>query len=339
MRRTVLIVDDHGAFRASAAALLEAGGFAVVGEAADGGGAIAQVERLRPQVVLLDIQLPDQDGFAVAERLSAVPDPPRVVLISSRDASAYGPRLLAAPALGFIAKRQLSGQGLAALVDERELERALGSAAKLAVENEALRAEVLAQLHDLRGSRTRIVEAGDAERRRLERNLHDGAQQRLLALSYDVRLARAEAAEEELAALLDAAGDETDAALDELRDLAHGIYPAILTEAGLAAALETLADEAPLPVEVGDVDAARHAPAVETTAYIAIADAIEDARGRGATFLAARVIREGDRLVITAEDDGVPRGSRLVHVADRVGALGGSLDVGEKSLRAEVPCA
>ena len=99
-----------------------------------------------------------------------------------------------------------------ALVDERELARALGSAARLAVENEALRAEALAQLRELRDSRARIVEAGDAERRRLERNLHDGAQQRLLALSYDLRLARAGAAgdgDEKLVALLDAAGAET----------------------------------------------------------------------------------------------------------------------------------
>ena len=116
MRPTVLIVDDHAAFRASAAALLEADGFEVVGGAADGAGALAETERLRPGIVLLDIQLPGEDGFAVAERLSAVPDPPRVVLISSRDARSYGPRLGSAPALGFIAKRQLSGQALAALV-------------------------------------------------------------------------------------------------------------------------------------------------------------------------------------------------------------------------------
>jgi DNA-binding NarL/FixJ family response regulator len=116
MRRTVMIVDDHEAFRESASALLEAEGFAVVGEAADGGAAIAEAERLRPEVVLLDIQLPDTDGFAVAERLSAVPDPPRVVLISSRDASSYGPRLDSAPARGFITKRELSGARLLALV-------------------------------------------------------------------------------------------------------------------------------------------------------------------------------------------------------------------------------
>jgi DNA-binding NarL/FixJ family response regulator len=116
MRPTVLIVDDHEAFRESASALLEAEGFAVVGQAGDGGAAVAEAERLRPQVVLLDIQLPDLDGFAVAERLDRLPDPPRVVLISSRDATAYGPRLRTGPARGFIAKRELSGQALAAIV-------------------------------------------------------------------------------------------------------------------------------------------------------------------------------------------------------------------------------
>jgi DNA-binding NarL/FixJ family response regulator len=116
MRTTVLIVDDHGGFRESATALLEAEGFAVVGEATDGLAALDAVERLKPDVVLLDVQLPDVDGFAIAERLAAVPDPPRVVLISSREAAAYGSRLQAAPACGFLAKRDLSGASVAALV-------------------------------------------------------------------------------------------------------------------------------------------------------------------------------------------------------------------------------
>jgi DNA-binding NarL/FixJ family response regulator len=116
MRQTVLIVDDHDAFRESASALLEAEGFEVIGEAADGDAAIAEADRLRPEVVLLDIQLPDIDGFTVAERLSTRAEPPRVVLISSRDAAAYGPRLEATPAQGFITKRELSGAALAALV-------------------------------------------------------------------------------------------------------------------------------------------------------------------------------------------------------------------------------
>jgi DNA-binding NarL/FixJ family response regulator len=116
VRPTVLIVDDHADFRTSARALLEAEGFDVVGEAADGERAITEVRRLRPDVVLLDVQLPDLDGFAVAEQLAARGGGAVVVLISSREAAAYGPRLQAAPARGFIAKRSLSGEALAALL-------------------------------------------------------------------------------------------------------------------------------------------------------------------------------------------------------------------------------
>ena len=229
----------------------------------------------------------------------------------------------------------------AAGLDERVLERAIGSAARLAVENEALRAETLAQIRELRDSRMRIVAAGDAERRRLERNLHDGAQQRLLALSYDLRRARAAAVEdgdEARAARLEAAGRVTDAALEELRRLARGIYPAILSEAGLGPALESLADEAPLPVELVETPAARLAAVAERTAYVALAEAIEDASARGASFVEARVAGVGDRLVLEAGDDGSPRAAPLEHLADRVGAVGGSLELGERVLVAEIPC-
>jgi DNA-binding NarL/FixJ family response regulator len=117
VRQTVLIVDDHADFRRSSTALLEAEGFHVVGEAADGAEAISAVARLRPDIVLLDIQLPSRDGFSVAEQLSTGPDPPAVVLISSRDATAYGPRLQQSPARGFIPKSSLSGEALTALLE------------------------------------------------------------------------------------------------------------------------------------------------------------------------------------------------------------------------------
>jgi DNA-binding NarL/FixJ family response regulator len=116
VRTTVLIVDDHPEFRASATALLEAEGFAVIATVANGETAIEAVARLRPEVVLLDVQLPGTDGFAVADELAQLGEPPRVVLISSREAAAYGARLDAAPARGFLAKRELSGAALAALV-------------------------------------------------------------------------------------------------------------------------------------------------------------------------------------------------------------------------------
>ena len=116
MARTVLIVDDHAPFRALARALLQLEGFEVVGEAGDALSALDAVRRLRPSVVLLDIQLPDLDGFEVARRLARAGDPPAIVLVSSRDRSAYRRRLAESPARGFIAKSDLSGAAVAALV-------------------------------------------------------------------------------------------------------------------------------------------------------------------------------------------------------------------------------
>jgi len=116
VRPTLVIVDDHADFRASARALLEAEGFEVVGEAADSVSAFEAVEELRPQVVLLDIQLPGLDGFAIAEKLGGTPDPPAVVLISSRDAKTYGSRLEMSSVRGFLPKSGLSGKALATLL-------------------------------------------------------------------------------------------------------------------------------------------------------------------------------------------------------------------------------
>ncbi len=230
----------------------------------------------------------------------------------------------------------------ARLSDDPGLLEEVLATARIAVENEQLQAEVRAQLEDLRTSRARIVETGDAERRRLERDLHDGAQQLLVALSYDLRVAKARVeadVDSELTTLLSSAGAKAQTALGELRELAHGIYPAILAEAGLEAALATLADEAPLPVELGDVTPERYTEPVETAAYRTVVEGIDDAAGREATFVSVDVGREEGRLIVTLRDDGAARMSPLVHLADRVGALGGSLEVGETTLRAVVPCA
>ena len=112
MARTVLIVDDHAPFRALAGALLQLEGFEVVGEAADARSALDAVRRLRPSVVVLDVQLPDLDGFEVARRLAQAGDPPAIVLVSSRDRSAYRRRLADSPACGFVAKSELSGESI-----------------------------------------------------------------------------------------------------------------------------------------------------------------------------------------------------------------------------------
>jgi signal transduction histidine kinase len=222
-----------------------------------------------------------------------------------------------------------------------DLERAIGAAARLALENERLQAEMLAQLDQLRASRVRIVEIGDAERRQLERNLHDGAQQRLLALSYDVRLARTQAqidGDTAAAALLTDATSEASAALSELRDLAHGIYPAILVEAGLGPAVDTLAEAADIPVEVLALAQGRYPASVETAAYLVVAEGIDDGAQRDASHVTIAIVLNGEWLMIMVEDDGRHRTSELMQLADRVGALEGRLIVEPTRLRAELPC-
>jgi signal transduction histidine kinase len=223
-----------------------------------------------------------------------------------------------------------------------DLEPAIGAAVRLALENERLQAESLAHLAQLRASRIRIVETGDAERRRLERDLHDGAQQRLLAVSYDLRLARTRAEADgdgQTTTLLAQATDEALSALSDLRTLAHGIYPAILAEAGVAVAVASLAETAPLPVEILAAAEDRCPAAVETAAYLVVAEGLDDAVRRGASHAVVATVRSGQRLIVTVQDDGVDRTSDLVHLADRVGALDGRLEVGPTRLRAELPCA
>jgi signal transduction histidine kinase len=222
------------------------------------------------------------------------------------------------------------------------LTREIGAGARLAVENERLKAEVLAKLHELQVSRARIVETGDTARRRLERDLHDGAQQRLLALTYDLRLARSAAqadGDAGLALLLDGAVDEAYAALEELRELAHGIYPTILGEAGLGPALRGLFDRASIPVALTDHSEERFSAPVETAVYILVDDAVDDAARRDATHAIVRVRADGTRLVVEVEDDGAATDSVPVHVADRIGALRGCVERLDRVLRAEVPCA
>jgi signal transduction histidine kinase len=222
------------------------------------------------------------------------------------------------------------------------IESQIGPAIRLGLENERLQAELLAQLEELRASRARLVATADTERRGLERNLHDGAQQRLLALSYDIRLARAAArADGDTPAdmVLARAAEHAQCVLEELRDLAHGIYPAVLAEAGLGSALATLADTAPLPVEIRHAGDARYLEAAEATAYFTVAEAIGDAARRGAGHAAVSVTHEEGLLVVTVEDNGPGDASPLVTAVDRVGALGGSLTTGPGLCRAEIPCA
>lgn len=207
---------------------------------------------------------------------------------------------------------------------------AVASVARLALENERLAAQVRAQLEEVRSSRRRIVEAADAERRRVERDLHDGAQQRLVALT--MRLEAARATTEGVGELIDRTTDELRAAVAEVRALARGLHPTVLTEAGLRAAVEALAERSPIPVEI-DVPGGRYPASVEATAYYVIAEALTNvARYARATGARVEVREEGTTLVVGVNDDGrggadPEHGSGLRGLLDRVAAAGGSLSV------------
>ena len=223
-----------------------------------------------------------------------------------------------------------------------DIEEELGPATLLALENERLQAESLAHLNELQESRRRIIETGDAERKRLERDLHDGAQQRLLAVSYDLRRALNDAEAEndvEVRTLLTHAVDRAQFALDELRQLAHGIYPAILGEAGLAAALASVADTAPLRVDIRGLPDERYPSSVETAAYLLVVESLNDAAKRSASYATITCARSDEHFEITVHSDVSEQSSLLTDIGDRVGALGGTLEIGPTGIRAEIPCA
>ncbi len=211
----------------------------------------------------------------------------------------------------------------------------LWEAGVVADENVRLDAELQARLDELRESRARIVEAGYAERRRVERDLHDGAQQRLVALALQLQLVRSKLQSDpaEASELLDEATQELSGATEELRELARGIHPPVLTDRGLVAALEALAKRAPLPVTVEANETERAPEAVEAAAYFVVSEALTNvARHADAGQAIVRVARRDGLLCVEIEDDGtggaeVSNGSGLRGLADRVGALDGALEV------------
>jgi signal transduction histidine kinase len=236
------------------------------------------------------------------------------------------------------------GQRMAALVHDPALAEdpgllnSVSAAAGLALENERLLAELRSQLEQLRESRARIVQAGDTERRRLERNLHDGAQQRLVALALALGLAQSKVLDEPAAAveLLGASRQELTEALAELRELARGIHPAVLTERGLAYALRALAERSPVEVELDVQLESRPPPAIEAAAYYVVAEALANvAKYAQATKVTVTAAIDQHRLRVEVVDNGVGgadplRGSGLRGLEDRVQAFGGSLRVASR---------
>jgi PAS domain S-box-containing protein len=192
-----------------------------------------------------------------------------------------------------------------------------------------------ARAAELKASRARIVDAADAARRKIERDLHDGAQQRLVTLALEVRIARSKAESDPATAapFLERLGQELSEASAELRELARGIHPAVLTERGLGPAIAALTARAPVPVEVLELPDYRLDSVVETTAYFTVSEALTNvAKYAHASRASVRLAHEGDELVVEVRDDGVggaraSTGSGLSGLADRLGACDGSLEV------------
>ena len=221
----------------------------------------------------------------------------------------------------------------AALDTSPELVEAAAAASSLAIDNERLKADLRARVEELRVSRLRIVEAADDARRRIERDLHDGAQQELLALALELRVLRSRVDDTEALPLVDGIAKRLEVALGELRELARGIHPAILTQSGLAAAVGALAARATLPVEV-EIEVERRLPApVEAAAYFLVAEALTNvvryARASGARV---HIAMEADELVVVVSDDGiggvdVAAGSGLRGLQDRLATVDGGLEI------------
>jgi signal transduction histidine kinase len=236
-----------------------------------------------------------------------------------------------------------------ALLEQPALVEAVSAAVGLALDNERLHAQLRNQLQELRASRTRLVRTADSERRRLERDLHDGAQQRLLALGLALNMLRARVRDDDAVQLLAEAQEELATAVRELRELARGIHPAILSDQGLAAAARTLATRCAVPVEV-TANGRRFPPAVETAGYYVIAEALANViRYSGASRAWIEIGEANGLALIAVGDDGVGGadagvGTGLAGLADRVGALDGRLVVTSApgsgtTVRAEIPCA
>jgi signal transduction histidine kinase len=237
-----------------------------------------------------------------------------------------------------------------ALEDEPELLESVQAAAGIALENGRLHAELRARLEELKGSRARIVEAAQNERQLLERNLHDGAQQRLIALSLNLSMLEARIdGDPEIKRGIDQARREITASLTELREIARGIHPAVVSGHGLAVALEQLAARAPVRVEL-QVDVDERLPEqLELAAYYVVAESLTNvAKHARARTARVDVLTDDDALVLEIVDDGVggadsERGTGLRGLADRVEALNGRLRVwtpqgGGTRVKAEIPC-
>jgi signal transduction histidine kinase len=273
------------------------------------------------------------------------------------DAEGRPVQLSAAPAGRGVTEVERDGRRIAAIIhdptllDDPELVHAAGAAAALSLENERLEAELRAKVEELRASRARLIEVGLSQRRRLERDLHDGAQQALVSLALTLHIAEDKLGSDsdDAKRLLERARGQLDGALKGLRELARGIHPAVLTDRGLGAAVEALAHRAPLPVKLNALPSGRYPEHVEVAAYFVVSEALTNvAKYASASRASIAVVQDNGLLTVEVNDDGIggaelEHGTGLRGLAARLESIDGRLNVESEpgrgtTVRASIPC-
>jgi signal transduction histidine kinase len=337
----ILVVDDIPENVRLLEAVLAPRGYQVI-PASSGEEALRLVEEHDPDLVLLDVVMPGMDGYAVCRSIRANDETALLPVIMVT--SSIGPEKTEAIEAGaddFIPKPFNHGELLTRVKSLLRIKRYQDTIKEL---NRTLEQRVQSQVEtlehqadELKASRARIVAAADAERRRIERDLHDGAQQYLVGLAANLRAAQdlIGSDPQKAAAILEELSGTVGQAMQEFRDLSHGIYPPLLQDRGLGEALGNAARGLPIPARVDPDGIGRYDPAVEATIYFCCVEALQNAAKHGGGSASVRLWERNGELLFEVSDDGPgidpgrgTAGRGLTNMRDRVGAIGGNVEIG-----------